>query len=81
MLGENHLLSNEFPDYSELIQSLKSSNSDFSAKARRYHELDHKIRGLEVNKVPTTDEHFSALKLERAELKDKIYHTLKAHTG
>lgn len=81
MLGENHLLSNEFPQYSDLIQSLKANNSEFSAKAKRYHELDHKIRGLEVNQVPTTDDHFSALKLERAELKDKIYHTLKAHAG
>ncbi|MBT1444917.1 DUF465 domain-containing protein [Shewanella sp. JM162201] len=81
MLGEKHLLSHEFPKYSALIDTLKSQNSDFCASAKRYHQLDHKIRGLELNKVPTTDEHFSALKMERAVLKDRIYHTLKSHTG
>lgn len=44
--------------------------------AQRYHELDHKIRALELTKVPTDDEHFVALKLERLHLKDKLYQYL-----
>lgn len=44
--------------------------------ASRYHELDNKIRALELTKVPTADEHFLALKLERLNLKDKLYQYL-----
>ncbi|MGF1723751.1 YdcH family protein [Photobacterium nomapromontoriensis] len=39
----------------------------------RYHQLDHKIRGLENSKIPTDDTHFTQLKLERVQLKDKIF--------
>jgi len=76
MLGEKHLLSTEFPEYSSVIHDLKSTDPEFMGMSKRYHQLDHKIRGLELNKVPTTDEHFSTLKLERAELKDKLYRIL-----
>ncbi|EGM71372.1 YdcH family protein [Shewanella sp. HN-41] len=76
MLGENHALIYEFPDFSDQINHLKSNNATFAAMAGRYHELDHKIRALELTKVPTADEHFLALKLERLNLKDKLYQYL-----
>ncbi|MCH1931603.1 YdcH family protein [Shewanella sp. A25] len=76
MLGENHALVNEFSDYVDKIQQLKLSNSVFATLSSRYHELDHKIRALELTKVPTDDEHFVALKLERLQLKDKLYQYL-----
>lgn len=76
MLGENHALVYEFPDFVENIQKLKTSNAVFASMAERYHELDHKIRALELTKVPTDDEHFVALKLERLHLKDKLYQYL-----
>ncbi|MDH0447843.1 YdcH family protein [Shewanella xiamenensis] len=76
MLGENHALVYEFPDFVEHIQKLKAINAVFATMAERYHELDHKIRALELTKVPTDDEHFVALKLERLHLKDKLYQYL-----
>lgn len=76
MLGENHALIYEFPDFVDHIQHLKKHNRHFAAMAERYHELDHKIRALELTKVPTDDEHFVALKLERLHLKDKLYQYL-----
>ncbi|MEL4280155.1 MULTISPECIES: YdcH family protein [Shewanella] len=76
MLGENHALIYEFPDFVDHIQHLKTTNTTFATMAERYHELDHKIRALELTKVPTDDEHFVALKLERLHLKDKLYQYL-----
>jgi len=76
MLGENHSLINEFPEYKEKIQSLKISDEVFADMAKRYHELDHRIRGLEKRDVPTTDDCFEQLKLQRVQLKDKLYQKL-----
>ncbi|MEI8595500.1 YdcH family protein [Photobacterium sp. Hal280] len=42
----------------------------------RYHQLDHRIRGLECSNIPTEDHHFTQLKMERLQLKDKIYNIL-----
>ncbi|MCG9729215.1 DUF465 domain-containing protein [Shewanella sp. Isolate13] len=80
MLGENHLLTQEFPEYLAAIIELKSTNSTFCKMAKRYHQLDHQIRGLESNEVPISDEHFLELKAERAALKDQLYQLLVAHS-
>ncbi|WP_025822015.1 YdcH family protein [Shewanella marina] len=77
MLGENHLLVLEFPEDAELIEHLKQNDEAFAQKAKRYHQLDHTIRGLEVSNVPTTDENFMQLKSERVVLKDEIYQYLQ----
>jgi len=73
MLGENHSLLNEFPEYKEQIHHLKVSDEEFAEMARQYHDLDHQIRGLEKREVPTTDDCFEQLKLQRVQLKDKLY--------
>ncbi|MGS0673926.1 YdcH family protein [Shewanella sp. 0m-4] len=80
MLGENHLLTHEFPEYLSAIIELKSRNKAFCVLAKRYHQLDHQIRGFEENEVPTSDAHFMALKAERVALKDQIYQILVAHS-
>lgn len=72
MLGENHSLFIEFPEMKDKIQQLKMVDENFKAMSDRYHELDHEIRGLEGNNIPTDDMHFTKLKLERLQLKDKI---------
>ncbi|KLV07062.1 hypothetical protein ABT56_05730 [Photobacterium aquae] len=76
MLGESHSLNVEFPEHQDRIQELKSSNEHFKLMADRYHHLDHKIRGLECSNVPTDDQHFTQLKLERLQLKDQIFSIL-----
>ena len=80
MLGENHLLTHEFPEYLSAIIELKSRNNAFCALAKRYHQLDHQIRGFEESELPITDEHFIELKAERVALKDQIYQILAAHS-
>ncbi|MDV5169139.1 YdcH family protein [Photobacterium rosenbergii] len=76
MLGENHALFIEYPEHQDRIKELKQSDQHFKQMADRYHQLDHKIRGLEGNNIPTDDHHFTQLKLERVQLKDKIYSIL-----
>lgn len=81
MLGENHLLTHEFPEFLDSILYLKAHDADFSALAKRYHKLDHQIRGLEKNEVPITDEHFVELKSQRVDLKEQLYHRLMVHSN
>lgn len=76
MLGENHALFIEYPEHQDRIKELKQTDEHFKQMADRYHQLDHKIRGLEVSNIPTDDQHFTQLKLERLQLKDKIYSIL-----
>ncbi|BDY06302.1 MULTISPECIES: DUF465 domain-containing protein [Ferrimonas] len=76
MLGESHALVDDFPDYKDKIHSLKHMDVEFATMAREYHSLDHQIRGLEMNDVPTSDEEFSRLKMRRVELKDQLYNRI-----
>ncbi|RXJ72102.1 hypothetical protein CS022_17680 [Veronia nyctiphanis] len=76
MLGENHGLNYEFPEFADKIQLLKNSDATFNAWAKEYHSLDHEIRGLENNDVPTDDLTFMQLKTRRAHLKDELYKIL-----
>ncbi|SHH28509.1 YdcH family protein [Ferrimonas marina] len=73
MLGENHALMYEYPELKEKIHQLKLSDEAFAQMAKEYHDLDHEIRGLEVNGVPTTDSRFVELKARRVHLKDQLH--------
>ncbi|TKB44711.1 YdcH family protein [Thalassotalea mangrovi] len=75
---ENHALDIDFPEYAEKIQSLKATDTSFKSQSDEYHQLDKKIRTLEENNVPTDDEHFNEMKMQRAALKDILYARLKA---
>ena len=76
MLGENHALVFEFPEHRDKIHQLKLADSDFNSLAKRYHHLDHKIRGLEATQVPAEDQYFMQLKLQRVHLKQQIFNIL-----
>lgn len=77
MLGENHSLANDFPEHIDKIRELKDQNSEFKTMVDAYHNLDHRIRGLECNGVPVEDLYFTQLKRTRANLKDRIHAFLK----
>ncbi|MGI3004186.1 YdcH family protein [Shewanella algae] len=76
MLGENHALILEFPEYKQKIQQLGENDPHFSELATEYQALDLEIRGLEENCVPTAEERFNQLTLRRAELKSWLYQQL-----
>ncbi|CAG8999817.1 MAG: hypothetical protein CENE_01796 [Candidatus Celerinatantimonas neptuna] len=81
MLGDNHTLVQEFPEYAYLITILKKQDEIFASHVDQYHRLDHQIRGLEKNHQPTTDERMNQLKTQRARLKDQIYQILIAQSS
>lgn len=76
----DHALKVDFPDYQEVIQQLRNTDPQFRELSDQYDALDKKIRGLEVRDVPTDDDHFRDMKLERAHLKDRLYHQFTNHT-
>lgn len=76
MLGENHSLTHEFPQFVEHIKSLKAGNEHFAKDAKRYDDLDREIRKLELNGSPISDEQLHQLKHDRSVLKDVLYQRL-----
>ncbi|ODP99442.1 MULTISPECIES: YdcH family protein [Salinivibrio] len=79
MQGENHALVFDFPEHRDRIHHLKQHDPAFQLDAHRYHQLDHHIRGLEMNQIPTSDDVFTAMKRQRAHLKDRLYEKLRTH--
>ncbi|MEQ5833647.1 DUF465 domain-containing protein [Marinobacter sp. R17] len=77
----DHALNVDFPQYKELIRELRQSDATFKEMSDHYDKLDKSIRGLEFREVPTDDEHFNQMKMERAQLKDTLYGTLTKHGG
>ena len=75
----NHSLANDFPDDRELIHRLKLDSPEFARMAAEYHELDHRVRGLENRSVPTSDSNFENLKKRRLRLKDELYAIIRQH--
>jgi len=73
MLGENHALLVDFPEYQHQISLLTASDSEFAEDAKRYHLLDAEIRKLELRNSPTSDDFMLQAKLDRSALKDKLY--------
>ncbi|WP_028021973.1 YdcH family protein [Enterovibrio calviensis] len=73
MHGENHALMFEFPELKDKIHDMKMADTAFCSMVDEYHHLDHKIRGLEMAKIPTDDDNFRHLRMRRVQLKDEIY--------
>lgn len=78
MLGEDHSLLLEFPEYKEKIVALTKANPPFAADSSKYHELDKEIRSLELANAPIEDGELHNLKQRRAKLKDLLFQTLQA---
>jgi len=80
MLGENHSLLNEFPEFTALIEKLISNDQLFADRVKQYNELDTKIRKLELANSPISDLEMHKMKHDRSELKDLLYATLKTQS-
>ncbi|MCG8519135.1 MAG: DUF465 domain-containing protein [Pseudomonadales bacterium] len=76
----DHALDIDFPQFKSRILDLRKNDPAFRQLSDDYDRLDKKIRGLEVREVPTDDQHFSTLKMERASLKDRLYQQLAKGT-
>ncbi len=81
MLGEDHSLLNEFPEFKELIKQLILNDESFSHSASQYDELDEKIRNLELNDSPISDSEMHKMKHDRSQLKDFLFKKLMSHAS
>ena len=76
MLGEDHSVLAEFPEYKDSIKKFCQENPTFLENATRYDLVDSEVRALELENSPVSDEQMNQLKIERANLKDWIYNFL-----
>lgn len=67
-----HELHEEFPDATEALHRLKSSDHRFARQAERYHEINREIHRIESGVAPASDETLENLKKQRLQLKDEI---------
>ena len=79
MQVEHHELHREFPEFLEVMQTLRASDSRFSKMFDEYHSLTNEVERLEEEDVPVDDFTIEEMKKVRVKLKDKVYQILVAH--
>ena len=77
MLRTKHNLTDDFNLMQDSVSMLKQNDQEFQRLSKVYAELDHKVRGLEMRNIPTSDEHFVGLKTQRVHIKDVLFQRLK----
>ncbi len=78
MLSEHHDISHEFPEYRRKLDFLRANDQQFDELVAKHDYIDDEIRRLEESQLPISDTEIEKMKFERAALKDKAYHTLRA---
>jgi len=78
MLGEQHDIDHEFPEFHEKLDALRKQDAFFNDLVTQHDNLDSRIRELEERQQPISDEEIEKMKFERAKLKDQIYEKLRA---
>lgn len=76
---EHHELHREFPEYVDLMNVLRTSDSYFCQLFNEYHNLTDQVEHLEEDDVPVYDFTIEEMKKKRARLKDKMYKMLIEH--
>ncbi|MBK7421631.1 MAG: DUF465 domain-containing protein [Propionivibrio sp.] len=79
MQVEHHELHREFPEFLDVMQVLRTSDSSFSRMFDEYHSLTNEVERLEEDDVPVADFTIEEMKKVRVRLKDKMYRILVAH--
>lgn len=79
MQVEHHELHREFPEFLDVMQVLRTSDSSFSRVFDEYHSLTYEVERLEEDDVPVADFTIEEMKKVRVRLKDKMYQILVAH--
>ncbi len=76
ILGQNHDVYHEFPEYKDAIDRLKSTNLEFSRLFDEYTELNREVIRIEQLVEPRSHHFHEDLKKKRLFAKDKIYQYL-----
>ncbi len=66
-----------FPEYRDLISTLKTSDRHFEKLFNEHNELDQKIRNMEAHLTPATNVEIENLKKEKLLLKDQVFTILQ----
>lgn len=66
-----------FPEYRDLITSLKGNDHHFTRLFDKHNELDQKIKNMEDGLTIATNAEIETLKREKLQLKDELYAILK----
>ena len=66
-----------FPEYRDLITTLKTSDAHFVRLFDKHNELDQKIKNMESHIEVGTPEEIEVIKKEKLALKDELYAILK----
>ncbi|KRB99608.1 hypothetical protein ASE11_07905 [Hydrogenophaga sp. Root209] len=66
-----------FPEYRELITSLKNNDHHFTRLFDQHNALDQKIKNMEEGIEMATHVEIETLKREKLQIKDELYAVLK----
>jgi uncharacterized protein YdcH (DUF465 family) len=66
-----------FPEYRDLITSLKNNDHHFTRLFDQHNALDQKIKNMEAGIEMATNVEIETLKREKLQLKDELYTILK----
>ena len=78
MQVEHQELHREFPEFLDVIQGLRTSDSNFNEMFDQYHHLTSEVERLEEEDVPVDDFTIEEMKKVRVKLKDKMYKMMVA---
>lgn len=81
MYGVRHRLSDDFPQYSAVIEYLKNTDIEFARLLDQYHQADNKIYGYEMQRRAVPDLYVEQLKRTRLRLKDQLYGVLRDYVN
>jgi uncharacterized protein YdcH (DUF465 family) len=66
-----------FPEYRDLITSLKGHDVHFTRLFDKHNDLDQRIKNMEAHIQPGTQAEIESLKKEKLLIKDQLYAILK----
>lgn len=78
MSNTPHELAEDFPEYADKIHALKGSDAHFAKLAEAYHTVNRAVHRAETGVEPTSPDHETELRKQRAALKDEIHQMLTA---
>lgn len=70
-----------FPEYRDLITTLKHTDHHFTRLFDKHNELDQKIKNMEGGIEQGSHADIETLKREKLQLKDEVYAVLKKASG
>jgi len=74
-----HDLDHEFPEFSGLMQDLRTRDPKLGNLFEQYDRVNGTIVDIEENDKPFHDTEFEEMKKKRLRIKDEIYAALRAH--